>query len=167
MHFHDFFITKNKKQKTFYTLFTQIFLTNCFKNTGYFKLYKKKNLVKSRGANDGCWNLTIFFKEKDYLDLHQSYFFVLFSERRAHSNLGNAHIFLGEFERAADHYKRTLLLAQDLGDRAVEAQACYRSKNLKTNLSCLLLFQKTDNYLPNSALAPTESNQKYKGILLH
>ena len=90
--------------------------------------------MKSRGANDGFWHLTIFFKERDYLDLHQSYFFVLFSERRAHSNLGNAHIFLGEFERAADHYKRTLLLAQDLGDRAVEAQACYSLGNTYTLL---------------------------------
>jgi hypothetical protein len=44
------------------------------------------------------------------------------AERRAHSNLGNAHIFLGEFERASEQYKRTLLLAQELGDRAVEAQ---------------------------------------------
>ena len=35
---------------------------------------------------------------------------------------GNAHIFLGEFERAAEHYKMTLQLAQELGDRAVEAQ---------------------------------------------
>jgi hypothetical protein len=34
------------------------------------------------------------------------------AERRAHSNLGNAHIFLGEFEKAAEHYKQTLLLAQ-------------------------------------------------------
>ena len=34
------------------------------------------------------------------------------AERRAHSNLGNAHIFLGEFEKAAEHYKRTLRLAQ-------------------------------------------------------
>ena len=56
------------------------------------------------------------------------------AERRAHSNLGNAHIFLGEFERAADHYKRTLLLAQDLGDRAVEAQACYSLGNTYTLL---------------------------------
>ncbi len=36
------------------------------------------------------------------------------AERRAHSNLGNAHIFLGEFEKAAEHYKQTLLLAQVL-----------------------------------------------------
>ena len=78
---------------------------------------------------------------------HPNIFYLFFfSERRAHSNLGNAHIFLGEFERAADHYKRTLLLAQDLGDRAVEAQACYRSENLKTNFSCLQFFQKTDNF---------------------
>jgi G-protein signaling modulator 2 len=56
------------------------------------------------------------------------------AERRAHSNLGNAHIFLGEFERAADHYKRTLLLAQELGDRAVEAQACYSLGNTYTLL---------------------------------
>jgi len=34
------------------------------------------------------------------------------AERRAHSNLGNANIFLGEFEKAAEHYKQTLLLAQ-------------------------------------------------------
>ena len=27
------------------------------------------------------------------------------AERRAYSNLGNAHIFLGEFEVAADHYR--------------------------------------------------------------
>ena len=35
---------------------------------------------------------------------------------------------------AADHYKRTLLLAQDLGDRAVEAQACYSLGNTYTLL---------------------------------
>ena len=34
------------------------------------------------------------------------------AERRAHSNLGNANIFLGEFDKAAQHYKQTLLLAQ-------------------------------------------------------
>lgn len=27
------------------------------------------------------------------------------AERRAYTNLGNAHIFLGEFEIAAEHYK--------------------------------------------------------------
>lgn len=27
------------------------------------------------------------------------------AERRANSNLGNSHIFLGEFETAAEHYK--------------------------------------------------------------
>lgn len=27
------------------------------------------------------------------------------AERRANSNLGNSHVFLGEFEEAADHYK--------------------------------------------------------------
>lgn len=52
----------------------------------------------------------------------------------AHSNLGNAHIFLGEFEQAAEHYKMTLLLAQELGDRAVEAQACYSLGNTYTLL---------------------------------
>ena len=56
------------------------------------------------------------------------------AERRAHSNLGNAHIFLGEFEQAAEHYKMTLLLAQELGDRAVEAQACYSLGNTYTLL---------------------------------
>ena len=56
------------------------------------------------------------------------------AERRAHSNLGNAHIFLGEFEKAADHYKKTLHLAQELGDRAVEAQACYSLGNTYTLL---------------------------------
>jgi hypothetical protein len=29
----------------------------------------------------------------------------LAAERRAYTNLGNAHIFLGEFEVAAEHYK--------------------------------------------------------------
>nr|XP_045608187.1 G-protein-signaling modulator 2-like isoform X3 [Procambarus clarkii] len=56
------------------------------------------------------------------------------AERRAHSNLGNAHIFLGEFETAAEHYKKTLQLAQELGDRAVEAQACYSLGNTYTLL---------------------------------
>lgn len=56
------------------------------------------------------------------------------AERRAHSNLGNAHIFLGEFEKAAEHYKKTLLLAQELADRAVEAQACYSLGNTYTLL---------------------------------
>ena len=55
-------------------------------------------------------------------------------ERRAHSNLGNAQIFLGEFEKAADHYKQTLVLTQDLGDRAVEAQTCYSLGNTYTLL---------------------------------
>ena len=48
--------------------------------------------------------------------------------------MGNAHIFLGEFEKAADHYKKTLNLAQELGDRAVEAQACYSLGNTYTLL---------------------------------
>ncbi len=48
--------------------------------------------------------------------------------------MGNAHIFLGEFEKAAEHYKRTLLLAQELDDRAVEAQACYSLGNTYTLL---------------------------------
>ena len=58
--------SSQKTRKKHSTLFTQIFSTNCFKNTGYFKLYniRKKNLVKSRGANDGCWHLTIFFQKK-------------------------------------------------------------------------------------------------------
>jgi len=30
------------------------------------------------------------------------------AERRANSNLGNSHIFLGEFEAAAEHYKYVL-----------------------------------------------------------
>jgi G-protein signaling modulator 2 len=56
------------------------------------------------------------------------------AERRAHSNLGNAHVFLGEFDVAAEHYRRTLWLAQELGDRAVEAQACYSLGNTYTLL---------------------------------
>lgn len=32
------------------------------------------------------------------------------AERRANSNLGNSHVFLGEFEEAADHYKYVILL---------------------------------------------------------
>ena len=42
--------------------------------------------------------------------------------------------FQGEFERAAEQYKRTLHLAQELGDRAVEAQACYSLGNTYTLL---------------------------------
>lgn len=77
------------------------------------------------------------------------------AERRANSNLGNSHIFLGQFELAADHYKydahiflscgyftiilkflfrRTLSLAVELGERAVEAQACYSLGNTYTLL---------------------------------
>lgn len=32
------------------------------------------------------------------------------AERRANSNLGNSHIFLGEFETAAEHYKYVLII---------------------------------------------------------
>ncbi|CAB1326671.1 unnamed protein product [Coregonus sp. 'balchen'] len=56
------------------------------------------------------------------------------AERRAYCNLGNAYIFLGEFEVAAEHYKRTLQLARLLKDRAVEAQACYSLGNTYTLL---------------------------------
>lgn len=88
------------------------------------------------------------------------------AERRAYCNLGNAYIFLGEFEVAAEHYKyasqlqflmvaqyqvfgskkwkswmstcacfrRTLQLARQLKDRAVEAQACYSLGNTYTLL---------------------------------
>uniref|UniRef100_A0A674A9F7 G protein signaling modulator 2 n=1 Tax=Salmo trutta TaxID=8032 RepID=A0A674A9F7_SALTR len=55
-------------------------------------------------------------------------------QRRAYCNLGNAYIFLGEFEVAAEHYKRTLQLARLLKDRAVEAQACYSLGNTYTLL---------------------------------
>jgi G-protein signaling modulator 2 len=63
--------------------------------------------------------------------------FVVFfqhAERRANSNLGNSHIFLGQFELAADHYKRTLSLAMEIDERAVEAQACYSLGNTYTLL---------------------------------
>lgn len=56
------------------------------------------------------------------------------AERRANSNLGNSHIFLGQFEDAADHYKRTLALAIELGEREVEAQSCYSLGNTYTLL---------------------------------
>ncbi|XP_044158355.1 G-protein-signaling modulator 2-like [Bufo gargarizans] len=56
------------------------------------------------------------------------------AERRAYSNLGNAFIFLGEFEMAAEYYKRTLQLARQLKDRAVEAQSCYSLGNTYTLL---------------------------------
>lgn len=56
------------------------------------------------------------------------------AEKRANSNLGNAHIFLGEFEEAAKNYKETLKLAKDLGNIAVEAQACYSLGNTYTLL---------------------------------
>ena len=98
-----------------------------------------QNVTFSR-ISENCANLVI----KPYYPVNLNNIYKLFvaarefgdraAERRAHSNLGNAHIFLGEFERAADHYKRTLLLAQDLGDRAVEAQACYSLGNTYTLL---------------------------------
>ncbi|XP_075473196.1 G-protein-signaling modulator 2 isoform X4 [Ascaphus truei] len=56
------------------------------------------------------------------------------AERRAYSNLGNAFIFLGEFEMSAEYYKRTLQLAWQLKDRAVEAQSCYSLGNTYTLL---------------------------------
>ncbi|KAH3793033.1 hypothetical protein DPMN_146535 [Dreissena polymorpha] len=64
------------------------------------------------------------------------------AERRAYSNLGNAHIFLGEFEVAAEHYRwqsyifkrKTLQIAKQLGDKALEAQACYSLGNTYTLL---------------------------------
>ncbi|KAG8193628.1 hypothetical protein JTE90_002886 [Oedothorax gibbosus] len=58
----------------------------------------------------------------------------LAAERRAHNNLGNAHIFLGEFATAAEHYKMTLALAIELRDKAVEAQAYYSLGNTYTLL---------------------------------
>ncbi|KAJ8981453.1 hypothetical protein NQ317_000128 [Molorchus minor] len=41
---------------------------------------------------------------------------------------------MGQFEDAAHHYKRTLALAQELGDQAIEAQACYSLGNTYTLL---------------------------------
>uniref|UniRef100_A0A8C7T798 G-protein-signaling modulator 2 n=1 Tax=Oncorhynchus mykiss TaxID=8022 RepID=A0A8C7T798_ONCMY len=54
------------------------------------------------------------------------------AERRAYYNLGNAYIFLDQFEVAAEHYKKTLQLAMVLKDKAVEAQACYSLGNTYT-----------------------------------
>lgn len=56
------------------------------------------------------------------------------AERRAQCNLGNAHIFLGQFEAAVENYKQTLTLAEELKDRVVEAQACYSLGNTYTLL---------------------------------
>ncbi|XP_072816526.1 G-protein-signaling modulator 1 isoform X2 [Vicugna pacos] len=56
------------------------------------------------------------------------------AERRAYSNLGNAHIFLGRFDVAAEYYKKTLQLSRQLKDQAVEAQACYSLGNTYTLL---------------------------------
>eukprot|EP00794_Sanderia_malayensis_P015670 gene15670-17250_t len=65
------------------------------------------------------------------------------AERRAFSNLGNAHVFLGEFEIAAEYYKKTLEIAERLGDRAITAQACYSLGNTYTLLKC---FEKAVDY---------------------
>ena len=66
------------------------------------------------------------------------------AERRAHSNLGNANIFLGEFEKAAEHYKQTLLLAQvtrkRLGDWGCIYNECSINILLKPNLLFSLPF---------------------------
>lgn len=56
------------------------------------------------------------------------------AERRARCNLGNARIFLGEFEEAVVDYEETLRLAQELTDRVMEAQACYSLGNTYTLL---------------------------------
>ncbi|PKU38157.1 g-protein-signaling modulator 1 isoform x1 [Limosa lapponica baueri] len=56
------------------------------------------------------------------------------AERRAYSNLGNAHIFLGRFDISAEYYKKTLQLSRQLKDQAVEAQACYSLGNTYTLL---------------------------------
>lgn len=85
------------------------------------------------------------------------------AERRAQCNLGNAHIFLGEFDKAVDNYKyvqrnlfwpslprftslprfiyillcrsrQTLILAEELKDQVIEAQACYSLGNTYTLL---------------------------------
>ena len=56
------------------------------------------------------------------------------AERRAYNNLGNANIFLGEFQVAAEHYRKTLQLAKQLRERALEAQACYSLGNTYTLL---------------------------------
>ncbi|KAH0615446.1 hypothetical protein JD844_004693 [Phrynosoma platyrhinos] len=56
------------------------------------------------------------------------------AERRAYSNLGNAHIFLGRFDISAEYYKKTLQLSRQLKDQAVEAQSCYSLGNTYTLL---------------------------------
>lgn len=56
------------------------------------------------------------------------------AERRARCNLGNARIFLGEFEEAVQDYEETLRLAQELSDKIMEAQACYSLGNTYTLL---------------------------------
>lgn len=56
------------------------------------------------------------------------------AERRARCNLGNARIFLGEFEEAVRDYEETLRLAQELSDKIMEAQACYSLGNTYTLL---------------------------------
>ncbi|KAL7978469.1 hypothetical protein Chor_004286 [Crotalus horridus] len=56
------------------------------------------------------------------------------AERRAYSNLANAHIFLGTFDIAAEYYKKTLHLSRQLKDQTVEAQTCYSLGNTYTLL---------------------------------
>ncbi|KAG5442041.1 hypothetical protein CSKR_112025 [Clonorchis sinensis] len=51
------------------------------------------------------------------------------AQRRAYSNLGNAFIFLADFNSAAENYRHALFLAQQLKDIALEAQACYSLGN--------------------------------------
>ncbi|CAI5667044.1 unnamed protein product [Oreochromis niloticus] len=56
------------------------------------------------------------------------------AERRAYSNLGNALIFLGQFNTATEYYRKTLQLSRQLRDQVMEAQACYSLGNTYTLL---------------------------------
>ena len=51
------------------------------------------------------------------------------AERRAYTNLGNCHVFLGQYPVAEQYYLKALALVDPARDRALEAQACYSLGN--------------------------------------
>ena len=85
----------------------KIVFFNVFFTVALKKTFTPK--VADNGSTSHFYHLNKIFQERlkiarEFVDRS--------AERRAHSNLGNANIFLGEFEKAAEHYKQTLLLAQ-------------------------------------------------------
>ncbi|CAF5155362.1 unnamed protein product, partial [Rotaria sp. Silwood1] len=80
-------------------------------------------------------------------------------ERRAHTNLGNAYLYIEEFDKALYHYREAMIISEIMNDGLILAQICFilgRIYNIKQD-------NETSIYYHEKHLNLAHKFQDYKG----